>query len=140
MAKPSPICLVNSLSTTNGVDVTANVISTISLASRTGVDVWQLTCIGTDESTVAADITASLNINPTLKSCTFTVPAPGKAMIFRSVVNGNLLDGVFSKDLVTTFGIYTLTGGRRVMAVNERNESHSVAGWVSTVNAFIRAH
>jgi len=139
MAKPSPICLVNSLSTTNGVDVTANVISTISLASRTGVDVWQISCIGTDETTSAPAITAALSVDYTLKRCTFTAPDVGKAMIFRSMVNGNLLDGIYNKSLSTTFGIYTLINGSRVMAVNEQLEPHAVAGWVSTINAFIRS-
>lgn len=137
---PSPICVVNGGSTANGANVSPSTTTTIALASKTGVDVWQITCIGTDETTSSATITSSLTVDYVNKSATFTSPTSGKAMVFRSVVNGGIQDGVRNASLITTFEIFTLSGGLRVMAVNEALEGNGTFGWVTTINAMIRAH
>jgi hypothetical protein len=137
---PSPTCTVNASSTTNGVNVTTSSTVTIQLASTAGVKTWTIQCVGTDDTLVAATITSGLSVNFTTKTATFTAPsAPGTALIFRSVVNGGLTNGVVDPNLTTTFGVYTLINGNRVLAANERYEGNSAFGWISTVNALVRS-
>lgn len=141
MSTASPICLVNSGSSTDGVNVGAGTTVVISLASTTGVDFWSIQCVSTDETSDSAAITSSLVIDPLAKTATFTAPSPvKKALIFSSIVN-NSLDGdfVYDPNLTATFGIYVAnTNDDRVLAVNERNEGSAMFGWVTTVNNLLR--
>lgn len=144
MSNPSPICTVNSGSTLNGVDVTGGSLVTIALASLAGVNLWQLQCIGTDETNVAATINSSLTINQVTKTATFNAPAGVSALIFQSQVGINSL-GIDANNqpqasFTTTFGIYVDTGGgARVGAVNETFEGSAAYGWIIKVNAIIRS-
>lgn len=141
---PSPICEAKDgggafTATTNGKDVTPTNTVTIRLASTAGVSTWTITCFATDESSDAAAVTASLVVDAIAKTATFTAPSAGKAYLFRSTVNNGIdANGVAQASYSTTFGVYTLTGGRRVHAVDETFESHSTFGWVGDMNSVIR--
>lgn len=127
--------------TTNGVNVTPTNTVTINLISAAGVTQWSISCIGTDDLSSAATVTAGLTIDSVAKTATFTAPAAGRAYIFQSKVNNGIgADGTADPSLTTTFGIYTLTaGGLRVHAVNETFESHSTFGWMADINSLIRS-
>ncbi len=142
---PSPTCEISEdgdpyVATTNGVDVTAATEIIIRLTSGSGVTSWGISCIGTDETQVAATVTSGLDIDTTLKTATFTSPAAGTCLIFQSVVNGGVdNNGITQASYTTTFAIHTLTaGGDRVAAFNETTESNSSVGWTEKVNAAIR--
>jgi hypothetical protein len=142
MSTYSPICTINGGSSVNGLNVTPGATVTIALASGPNSPAWSISCTSTDETTVAATITAGLSINQTTKVATLTAPADGKAMIFTSVVNGGLDPATQKVDssLTTTLAVYTLTAaGNRVVAVNERGEGNSLFGWITTINPIIRA-
>lgn len=137
----SPTCTVDATATTNGVNVTPAATVTIALASHTGVTTWSISCVYTDETSVAATVTAALTIDSVLKTATFTAPAAGKTYIFRSQVNGGLdSSGAVDASLTTTFGVYTLAAnGLRVVAANETTEGSASFGWTVPVNNMIRA-
>lgn len=139
---PSPTCLVNSTSTVDGVDVTATSTVTIQLSSLADVNVWSISCIGTDETNVAATINSSLSINQTTKTATFTAPAVGSALIFQSVINNGLgTNRRVDLTYTTTFGIYVLaSGGIRVGAVNETTEGDTDFGWITKINVLSRGY
>lgn len=136
MATPSPTCEVKDgsgswVSTTDGVDVTVGNTISIRLASTAGVDVWSIQCITTDETSTAPTLT----VNYTTKVATFTAPAAGKALRFKSTVTSQS-DKVTSS---ATFCIYTLTGsGQRVVAFQETTEGDSSFGWTARLNAAVR--
>jgi len=139
----SPLCLVNGGSTTNGTNVTAGSLVTITLQSSAGVDLWQLLCVGTDDTLTAAAINASLTVNYVTKVATFIAPSPDpKTIIFQSKVNNgikNPVDGVVDPNLTTTFGVYVATDNEeRVAAVNERTEGSVNYGWVTVLNNALR--
>lgn len=136
----SPICTVNTFSTINGTNVTPASTVTIQLASTTGVDLWSISCIGTDETSDAAAITSSLSVNYVTKTATFTAPASAKALLFRSMVNNGLdRNQRVDPSLITTFEVYTAaTNADRVMAVNERNEGNALFGWITIINNLVR--
>ncbi len=142
---PSPICQVKEgagsyQSTTNGVDVSASASITIKLADITDVNSWSIQCVSTDDTLSASTITASLVVDSVLRTATFTAPASGKALIFRSVVNGGVdVNGRTQASYSTTFGIFTLTaGGRRVMAANQTIEGNASYGWSTDFNDLVR--
>lgn len=141
MANPSPICTVKDGAgaaqvTTNGVNVTATNTITIALTSTAGVDEWTIELYGKDELVAAPTLT----IDNTLKTATFTAPAAGSALIFRSTVNnGREINGVVQSTYVATFGVYVLTAnGLRVAAINETLEGSATSGWVTKINTLIR--
>jgi hypothetical protein len=118
-----------------GIDVAPADVITIKLASSAGVDTgsWSITCIYTDETKDAATITALLTVNQSTFEATFTVPAgTGQALIFQSQVNNDATTR-------TTFGLYTLVSALRCAAVNETYEGSATYGWVTKINAAIRA-
>lgn len=140
MTAPSPICTVQdgagaAQATTNGVDVTPTNTVTIALATTAGADVWTLTCIGTDETSVAATVTSGLTINQTTKTATFTAPAAGKSYLFRSTVRSSGSADSYS----ATFKVCTLTSDLlRVAALGETVENSASFGWVPIVNQTAR--
>jgi hypothetical protein len=126
--------------TTGGVNVTPG--NTISIRLPLPVDpataLWSLQIFGVDEVTATAppltDVNPATHVvtNPST-TVTFVMPAGagiGRAIIFRSIVNGSLQ---------ATFGIYTLTSGRRVGAVGERIEGDPNFGWAAILNPLIRS-
>ncbi len=140
----SPLCQVKEgagayASTTNGVNVTPSATITIHLID-TSADSWSISCASTDELSVAADVTAALTINTTLKTATFTAPAAGSVYRFRSVVNGGVdSQGVVRSSYSTTFCVYTLSStGNRAIAADETTEGNSTFGWLTAVNAVVR--
>lgn len=136
---PSPTCLVNSLQTIDGVNVTTPSTVTVTLDDPAGVNIWGLECISTDDSNSSDAITATISINSTTKVATFPAPAVASALIFRSRVNRGLdINSLPDPSLTTTFGVYTLFNGLRVAAVNETIEGDSQFGWASKFNAVIR--
>jgi hypothetical protein len=137
---PSPTCTVNATATTGGVNVTASTIVTITLQSTAGVSTWSISCVGTDDTNTASAINGSLTVNAVAQTASFTAPAAGSALVFKSVVNGGIdANGVVQPSYATTFGIYVLTAyGKRVVAVNETVEGDGSFGWVTPVNAAIR--
>lgn len=141
MTNPSPICLVDSAATTDGVNVTAGASFTIALSSTAGVNVWSIECLSTDETNDKDTINASLSVNNTNKTATCTAPATtGSAMRFRSIVNnGRGTNGQEDSSLTTTFGVYVLSDtGQRVLAFDETLETNSEFGWIATVNPPLR--
>ncbi len=119
--------------TTDGVDVTPANTITIALVSGAGVDSWAISCVGTDDLQVAATINASLTIDGVAKTATFTMPAEGTALIFRSSVTDT--NAVTTSE---TFGIYAPVSGLRVGAIGEGNEGNAAFGWTTKLNAMIR--
>lgn len=140
LANPDPTCTVDGSPTTNGVDVTASDTVTIALADTAGVKQWNISCVNTDETNVAATITAGLTVNLVAKTATFTAPAEGSALIFQSKVNdGKNPDGTPNPSFVTTFGVYVLTAtGFRVGAFGEKTEGSAAYGWVPKFNTVCR--
>lgn len=140
---PSPICLVNSTATTNGVDVASSSLVTIQLADTSGVKQWSLTCINTDDSQSKASINSGLSVNQVTKTATFTAPdagTDGAAFIFESKVNnGTDVNGRTDSTLTTRFGVYILTATSvRVAALDETTEGNAEFGWVVKFNDVIR--
>ncbi len=136
---PSPICLVNSLPTIDGVDVVTPSTVSISLEDAAGVNIWELTCVYTDELNVAADITASIVLDNVAKTATVPAPALASALIFQSRVNsGTDINGSLRPEYTCTFGVYVPFNGNRVAAQNETTEGDSQFGWVTKFNAPIR--
>lgn len=139
---PNPNCLVNNLSTIDGVDVTGGSSVTITLADAAGVSKWTITCISTDDARAAAQINAGLAINNLTKTATFTAPNTGNgaALIFESTVNNGVNHlGLNDPSLRVRFGVFVQTNaGLRVGALDERTEGSAAHGWMKKVNAGIR--
>lgn len=138
----SPTCLVNGLSTANGVDVTKNTTVTIQLVDTAGVNTWEITCIGTDDILTTTNINATLTITDTInKTATFTMPnADGYSAIFQSRVNGGVDgNGRAVLSYTTTFKVSTLVNGHRTIAINETIEDNSSSGWSKQINNLIRS-
>ena len=142
MTTPSPVCTINGGVTP--ADVSASGTVNGALASAAGANFWAVTCIATDDSTTAAAINATLSINQTNKTFSFTSSAAGSAMIFSSTVgiSGIGLDanGQFQPAFSTTFKVNVKTAhGFRVIAAGEKFEQDAVNGWIVEMNAAIRA-
>jgi len=142
---PSPFCTAQDgagapQNTLNGANATPGNIVTIALTSAAGVSPWTLVCYGTDETNAAATVNASLTINALAKTATFTMPAAGSALLFRSTINNGLgANQLNDPTASTTFGVFSVTlGGYRVGAVNELLESNATYGWLGDINAPIR--
>lgn len=145
---PSPTCTVNGSSPPQ--DVTGASTPTIALASTAGANYWFLSCIDTDDTNVAATINASLSINLTAKTATFTAPAgAGSAVLFMSTVgvaSGSALGAGLDANFVvqpsytTTFKVNVPTsGGQHVLCTQETFEQSATFGWIVEVNALIRS-
>ncbi len=138
----SPLCEVKNggaayVTSVGGVDVTPAATIIIRLADA-NVDSWSIQCVTTDETNVAATIQAALTIDSLNKTATFTAPVAGAALRFRSVVNSGIgPDGVVRSAYSTTFCIYTLVGGNRVVAADETTEGGDF-GWLTAVNSLVR--
>ncbi len=146
MSSPSPLCTVKdgagSPQTTPPVaTVTDGNTVTIALADVTGVSTWGISCTDADETSTASAITSALTINPTTKQASFTAPAAGKAMLFRSVVNGGISSttGQADSSLTSTFKVSVPTAnGLHVGTANERLEHSPTSGWVGVLNETVR--
>jgi fibronectin-binding autotransporter adhesin len=131
----NPSCLVNSATP----PVTASPTSTVAIAllSNTGVESWQLSVQGTDETNSATSLQAQINSNMNLAQFTtsFTMPAAGSAIIFRSTV----LDGAGNSSS-TTFKVQSLTSfGFKVGALSETTENDPTGfGSTAILNQFAR--
>lgn len=139
----SPICTVNGLSTTNGINIENNDSVTIRLADSAGVKQWSITCINTDDLQSKAFINSILSVNQVTKTATFTATDAGEngaAFIFESKINNGVdSNGRADSSLTTRFGIYILTvAGVRVAALDETIEGNSEFGWVVKFNDVIR--
>ncbi len=140
----SPLCEVKEGagsygSTAAGVNVTAAATITIRLADA-NVDSWLIQCITTDELNVAATVQASLTIDSLNKTASFTAPIAGSTLRFSSKVNGGVgPDGVLRSAYSTTFCIYTLSNGQRVVAADETTE-RGVFGWLASLNGMLRGY
>jgi hypothetical protein len=124
--------------TNAGANVTPGNLVTVALASAAGVDAWSLTLFGQDELVVPPVVT----VNSVAKTATFTAPAAGSALLYRSSVTSyNGVDTYGRSPLVvsSTFGVYALLGGQRVGATNETVEGSAAFGWVTKINALVRA-
>lgn len=137
----SPICLVNGLATTNGVDVSTSSTVTIQLADTAGVNTWEITCIGTDELTTPATINATLTITDVInKTAQFTMSSyDGSAVILQSRVNlGRDVNGKVINSYTTTFKVATVVHTNRVIALNETLENNASFGWIGPINQALR--
>lgn len=134
MSQPSPLCTVNGLATGSGVDVTTPSTVTVTPADHTGITVWTLRALYTDDLLDAETVTAAITMDSATKIATFAAPAAGSCIILESCINS----GVDSNDATeaayrTTFKVHTLTaGGFRVFAQEETD-------WLSKLNALARA-
>lgn len=141
---PSPLCTVANggsapQATPPFATVTPGATVTIALASNAGVNAWSIVCIGTDETTLVTDI--ALTVNAAARTATFVAPAAGKAMIFRSAINGGAdTNGTAQPSYAATFKVVTLTPtGQAVAALNEAYEHHATYGWTGLFNAAVRS-
>jgi hypothetical protein len=144
---PSPICEVREGagpygSTLFGVDVSPGSTVTVRLADQSDVASWSLLCVTTDDANDPAIINAGLAIDSPSKTATFTAPANGSALRFRSLINNGIdANGVVDDDYEATFCVYVPTpAGRRVIAADETTEGHPDFGWVESLNKVIRGH
>lgn len=127
------------VTTANGVNVTPGNTIVIRLADQSDVQSWLIECATTDDTSDAGAVTASLQLDTVAKTATFTAPGTGKAYRFRSRVNGGIdVNGTAQPSYTTTFCIYTLTGGRRVVAADETTEGDATFGWIKWINDVIR--
>jgi hypothetical protein len=136
---PSPIVTIHGSSTRDGYDAIAGSTITIALADATGVNVWSLEVIGTDQNHNKDTLNAGLSISQITKTATLTVPADAAAILIKSTVN-NGLNQQFAIDatLSTTFGVYVLTtAGKRLIARGETNESSADFGWIKQLNEVV---
>ena len=145
----NPQCQVNNGGVPAVVGAGASV--EIELVTPAGADFWGITAIGTDETSNAATINASLVVNQVTKKATFTAPAGlGSAVIFQSTVgvqgsgsaqgSGRDANGVLQPSFTTTFkvNVPTITG-LHVIAENEVYEENTSSGWIAELNATIRS-
>lgn len=137
----SPLCTVNSLSTVDGVDVAASSTITIALDDVSGVTVWDLQVIYTDELQIAATLTAALSINQIAKTATLVMPSSACSLVFQSQINnGRDSAGRLDASLTTTFAVNVpLASGRRLIAFNETLENSQSFGWIETMDGHLRA-
>lgn len=141
---PSPLCTVQDgagtpQATTNGVDVTAGNTITVQLqdlACRS----WAISIVGWDDAFTSGTVPA-LTVNTTTKTATFTAPAGPWALNLQSVVDGGKdLNGTTQASYTSSIGIYcTASGSLRLFFTNERDEGSSAYGWITKINAIIRA-
>jgi len=116
----------------------------MALASGAGANFWSVAVISTDETNTVAAVAATLTINPTTKTATFTAPAAaGSCVILQSTVGVRALsvdaNGQTQPAYTTTTQInVTTAGGGRVLAANEGAELDPTFGWISKVNAIVR--
>ncbi len=142
---PSPLCeySVNGsgfVAIDKGINVQPGAAVQVRLATGTGVFAWVFTCYATDDQTTTGAVNALVTVNSLTRVASFTAPAAGTAMLFRSVVNGGVdASGRTDVTLENRFGIYALTtGGRRTLALNETLEGDPVYGWLPRVNDIVR--
>lgn len=138
---PTPNVLVNGSLIPDGIDVAGSSTVTIQLADTSGVSVWQISCVGCDANHSTSTINASLSINTSTKTCTFTAPSGACALIFESKVNQGLRQGKVDSSLVTRVEVHVLTPNRglRFIANNETTESDAINGWNSKLGSLITA-
>jgi hypothetical protein len=95
-----------------------------------------MTCIGTDETSVAATVNSGITYNYITKTATLTAPAEGKAYLFESVV----VDPS-NRSYSATFGLFTPiggVGGSRVLAAGMTLEPDAEFGWIKAFNEVVR--
>jgi len=135
---PSPICLVNGYSSLNGYDTTPSQFITISLADDSGVNSWELKCIGTDNLITSVAINALLSHNTLTNVYTFTTPAValGSAIIFQSKINNAKdINGNYQNSYITNFELFSIgTYGYRLVAQNQSTEADTIDGWAPDIN------
>lgn len=133
---PSPICLINNTSVSNGFDATSGQSLTLKLANYTGVNSWDLKCIGTDEDNSTAEINSSLTYNKYKKIYYLTLPSNPGAFIFKSIINnGKDNSGILRESYTNTFGVFIkYDSGYRPVAVNQVYEGNSNFGWIVDIN------
>jgi len=135
---PSPICLVNGYSTTNGFDTTPSQLITVSLADETGINSWELKCVGTDNFNTKDAVNSGLSYNPLSNVYTFTTPngALGCAFIFQSKINnGKDINGDYQNSYIKRFEVFAIgTYGYRLVAQNQTTEGDTVSGWTPATN------
>lgn len=144
MLNPSPQCLVGGVATP--ADVTAGATVSVALANAAGANYWSLIAIATDELNTAAAINATLAINQTTKTATFTAPSGlGSAVIFQSTVGilgssspaaGKDANGAVQPSFTTTFKVNVRTAA--LLRVIVPNETLEQGVWTNELNAAIR--
>ncbi len=148
MTTPNPACLVNSGSPPT--DVSASATVNVALQTTAGAAYWFLTCVGADDLTSVATINASIAINLSAKTATFTAPnGAGQAVIMQSTVGvgtgssqgaGTDANNTVQPSFTTTFKVNVPTsGGLHVIATNEKLEQDATYGWVNEINKALRA-
>lgn len=146
MPLPSPLCQARHganpfVNVAYGTPFLATQSSTLDLklADTSGVTTWDLTCIGTDETSTPLVVTRAA---PPALTATVPIPAgTGKTWVFQSRVNGGLgVNGQVDATLTTTFIVYVPTAaGLRVGAINETFEADASFGWTAIVNRLVRS-
>jgi len=136
---PSPICLIDSTATNNGFNTTPSATVIISLRDKTGVTDWDISCISTDDTLVAADVNLNdLTIDDLTKTASLNVSdhTRGAAYIFQSKINNGIdTNGNVQENYTTTFSIYSIgTNTYRLIPVNQTVEGNATFGWVEDLN------
>lgn len=134
-------CTVDGLSTLDGfVDISSNSVHTIALADPSGANVWTLVCIATDDSNSSDVVNATVNINATNKTATFTSPIGLSSLIFESVVNGGVdINGRTLDSLRSRFKVCVPQSNLRLAVVGETLEHDTKFGWTPLFNGVTKA-
>jgi len=128
------------VSAVGGVDVTPGETVILRLSSQVDVDSWSCLVATTDDTSDADAINGAIVLDSTLRTVTFTAPAPGKAYRFHSKVNGGVdRNGVAQESYETFFCVYTRINGRRVVAADETTETDTEFGWTKWLNDLKRS-
>jgi len=141
MPAPSPLLLINGSPQLNGVAVSPGSTVSVALASSFGVSSWTLTCTGTDDLNAAATINASIVVNTSTFTATYTHPSTnGSKVILQSTINNGVdINGRPLASYSTTAAAYSLANsGYAVGAQNETIETNASFGWLPIVNNLAR--
>jgi hypothetical protein len=143
---PSPTCTIGGGSTP--ASVAANSTISGALANSAGATFWGLVILTCDDNSVLATLQASLSVNQTAKTFSFTSAGTPSAVILQSTVGvGNLssqgagrdVNNVVQPSYTTTFKCYVPTAsGNIVVCENEVLEQDPVNGWIVSLNKLIR--
>src|ERR1019366_3625606 len=143
MPLPSPLCLVGG--SPPPFDAGSGATVTGGLVSGAGALYWSLQCTDTDETNTAAAVNATLVLNQTLKTFSFTAPASlGSAVRLMSTVGiacpGLDANGVSQPSFTSTFKVNVrAANGLAVVTTNEVYDQSTAFGWIAELNAAIRA-
>jgi hypothetical protein len=142
MTTPDPTIWINGAP--SPADVGAGATVSGSLNNPAGAEYWSVAVTAADDLTSVAAVQATLVVNQTNKTFSFTAPGTqGTCVQLTSIVgiNGLGLDanGRVNPAFTGTYKVNVpAANGLRVLFGNESAEQNATVGWVAAVNAAIR--